>query len=153
MKNNKAMSEIITTIIMIVLALIAVAVIWTLVNSLVNKNVGQATSIEKCREVALNVEGVSGCTATSCGVILRRSAGGETFTGIKFVFRNLTAASPVMSNLGNIAPLATTTLTVTSTGASFNAIQTTLIEGTVYFTDSSGKEALCSQPFTYNRIP
>src|SRR4030042_3040850 len=107
MRNKKAMSEIVTTVIMVVLALVAVAVIWGIINNLISEKGAQISIGQKCLAVALSIESVSGCTADGCTVIVKRAAGGEAFTGVKVVLKSPTEASKVINIRDNIEELGT----------------------------------------------
>jgi flagellin-like protein len=147
MKNRKAMSEIITTIIMVVLALVAVAIIWGIISSVVSDKGAQAEINQKCLDVVLNVEGFV-CSATSCTITITRAAGGDDFSGLKVVLKNSTSASQVIDSPGTIQQLGTVTKIVTST--TFSEATTTGVEVTPYFNDISGVAQICSTTASKN---
>jgi flagellin-like protein len=148
MKNRKAMSEIITTIIMVVLALVAVAIIWGIISSVVSDKGAQAEINQKCLDVVLNVEGFV-CSATSCTITITRAAGGDDFSGLKIVLKNSTSASEVIDSQGTIPQLGIVTKTVNSTVIS-NEGSVKEVEVTPYFNDVSGVAQICSTTASKN---
>ncbi len=151
MRNKKAMSEIVITVIMVVLALVAVAVIWQIINNLIGEKGTQISVTQKCLDVKLNIQSVSACTAESCIVTIRRAAGGDEFDGVKVVLKSPTDASKVIDVPGNIEELGTETLTAAVVGGDdFIASDSNFVEATVYFIDDSGKPQNCPQKAEYN---
>ncbi len=152
MKNQKGMSEIVTTIIMVVLALVAVAVIWQIINSLIGEKGTQISVTQKCLDVKLAVEGVSNCESNeSCDVRIRRSAGGDAFDGIKFVFKSPTDSSNVVDVPGSINELETETITANISAADdFDLSIANKVEATIYFLDESGQAQNCPAKTEYN---
>lgn len=150
MKNQKAMSEIVTTIIMVVLALVAVAVIWQIISSLISERGTQITITEKCLKVSLAVESVTGCTAATCDIKISRTAGGEAFVGLHVVYKNVTSSSLVANYAGNIPELTTLTISPTLDAAdTFDPLTATSVEITPYFKDSSGQNQNCPSKIEY----
>ena len=90
--NKKAMSEIITTVIMVVLVLVAVGVVWTIVNGLIKGKAGEVDFTAKCLELDITIENAL-CTGTTCDVVLKRGTKGTTPSGFIFVFSNETASA------------------------------------------------------------
>jgi flagellin-like protein len=152
MRNKKAMSEIVTTVIMVVLALVAVAVIWQIINNLISDKGAQVGITQKCLDVKLNVESVSDCTADGCTIAIKRSAGGDSFTGVKVILKSSTESSKVITIPGNIEELETESLdaSITDPLDGFDASTANKVEATVYFTDESGQEQNCPSTTTYN---
>jgi hypothetical protein len=151
MRNKKAMSEIVITVIMVVLALVAVAVIWQIINNLIGEKGTQISVTQKCLDVKLNIQSVSECTIDKCNVTIRRAAGGDEFDGVKVVLKSPTDASKVIDIAGNIEELGTETLTAALVeGDDFDAATSNFVEATVYFIDDSGKPQNCPQKAEYN---
>lgn len=148
MRDKKAMSEIVTTVIMVVLALVAVAVIWTIINNLISEKGAQVVTTSKCTDVTLTVESVSNCVAAGCDVRVRRGPRGDAIDGVKVVLKSATGASDVDTIEGNIPPLQTATLAVDS--GTFDATTANKVEVTAYFLDDSGIEQNCMSPAVYN---
>jgi len=156
MKNQKAMSEIVTTVIMVVLALIAVGVIWGIINNLLGGKGAEIDITQKCLAVDVKAVKVPSCSGdlgngmTGCNVTFERKAGGEAIKGIKIVFKNANGASNVIDSSGNIEELGTVTRVIQSNASIFNASLANKVEVTPYFTDDSGVERKCTGTAEYN---
>ena len=155
MRNKKAMSEIVTTVIMVVLALVAVAVIWQIINNLISDKGAQISITQKCLDVKLSVESVSNCSlADGCIVKVTRAAGGEDITGVKVVLKSPTDASEVIDIPGPIEELETESLIAKPIlGDAFDASVANKVEVTIYFVDDSGQNQNCPSTATYNFNP
>ncbi len=141
-ENRRGLSTIVVTLILILLSLVAVMIVWVVVNKIIKSG---ATGIDigaKCINVDVDATAVN-CTTGTCDVILMRTGtGNDEIAGVKLVFIDSTAgeSSDVIDELGNIEPL---------DGKSVN-IDTGLtapdkVEVTVYFEDESGTKQLCSK--------
>ena len=151
MRNKKAMSEIVTTVIMVVLALVAVAVIWQIINNLISEKGAQISITQKCLDVKISVSSVSDCTADGCTVRVSRAAGGDAFEGVKVVLKNAANSSLVMDYSNNIPELGTVNVPATLDVADpFDASTANKVEVTPYFVDESGQNKFCPSSATYN---
>jgi flagellin-like protein len=152
MKDKRAMSEIVTTIIMVVLALVAVAIIWSIVNNLISERGAQAVTTQKCLDVKLSIAGVPGCNSDGCNLTVTRAAGGDEFDGLNIVLKSATDSSKVITVPGNIDQLETVTFfaNITDVTDDFDAASTNKVEATVYFRDESGVAQNCPSPAKYN---
>lgn len=146
-KNNKhGLSEIVVSLIMIVLVLVAISIVWFIVRGILDKGTGQVNLGADCLEVQVSATSVKNTTDNDNGVenydvVLTRSAGGNQIGGVKIIFTNATGSSNSVHNVaGNIAPLDKKTISVT--GVSVD--EANKVEIAPYFTDDSGNEQLCS---------
>jgi len=152
MKNKKAMSEIVTTVIMVVLALVAVAVIWQIINNLITDKGAQIGVTQRCLDIKLNVESAV-CAASGCNVSVKREAGGEDIVGLKVVLKSPTEGSSNIKDMGNIDELETMFVTITAVEAAMVDITSSdKVEATAYITDESGQLQNCPLPATRNII-
>lgn len=158
MKNKKGLSDIVVTLIIIVLSLVAVGVVWAVVNNLL-KNGGAGIDINsKCLGVNLQITQANcsaGTTDKICDVQVSRSGTtSDSLGGVKLVFMNQTAGitSPAAIDVsGDIPAVVGSRLTGKDTGiANANGIDTVQI--TPYFKDTSGNVQLCSQASSFNFI-
>jgi flagellin-like protein len=151
MRNKKAMSEIVTTVIMVVLALVAVAVIWQIINNLIGEKGAQISVTQKCLDVKLNVQSVTGCsTGDGCTISVKRAAGGEDFDGLKVVLKNSANSSKVISVDGNIGELETASINAALiSGDAFDSASANKVEVTAFFVDESGQEQICPSTTAY----
>jgi len=138
--NNKGLSNVVTVLMFILLALVAVGIIWGVVNNLVEKGAEEIDLSSKCLEVKMEVSG-SACSGGICNATIKRNAGGEEIGGVKLVFNNdLLGTNYVHDVPGDITPLETKTESNVNTGLG----NVTGVEVTPYFKDNVGEEKLCS---------
>jgi len=138
--NNKGLSNVVTVLMFILLALVAVGIIWGVVNNLVEKGAEEIDLSSKCLEVKMEVSG-SACSGGICNATVKRNAGGEEIGGVKLVFNNdLLGTNYVHDVPGDITPLETKTESNVNTGLG----NVTGVEVTPYFKDNVGEEKLCS---------
>jgi len=142
MFNKKGVSEIIITVIMVGLVLVAIGVVWYVINNVIGGQTGNINTAEKCLGVSLNVVGANctGLTPNTCRVLVKRNAGGDSFTGLKIVFYTQDGTSSTIDFSGDIAPLQTINRTVADAPANAKKV-----ELTPYFNDASGIPQVCSQ--------
>ncbi len=147
--RKKGLSAVITTLITILLVLVAIGIIWVVVRNIVETGTEDIGVSAKCLPVDVRVTSVSACSSTSCTVSLTRRAGGDAIAGVKLVFSNSTSggASDVLDSPGNIQPLGTETRTITITGLTNDPDK---VEVTPYFKDSSGNEQICSSTTSFS---
>jgi hypothetical protein len=84
MNNRRGLSDIVTTIIIIALSLVAIAVVWVVFQNLIASNSGQIASSENFMQLKLKVESVSNDSG-KLFVLLKRDVGQGNFNAIKFV--------------------------------------------------------------------
>ena len=147
--NKSGMSTIIVTIIMIVLVLVAVGVIWSIVNGILEEGASDIGLGAKCLNVNL-VATKMVCAGATCDVTLNRKAGGEDIGGAKLIFSNSgsgNVGTTVEDVLGNIPQLGTTIASSITHG--LTGEQPDTVEVAVYFLSDSGSEEICSQTKTF----
>lgn len=146
--NKRGLSTVVTTLIIILLVLVAIGIIWVVIRGVIEGGTEAADYAVKCLAVDVRATALNCSDINTCTVTLNRKAGGENIEGVMLVFYNTTTATNTapIEVPGNIAPLATiTTAAQTTTGA----IYPNRIDVTAYFKDSAGNPQLCSQPSTY----
>ncbi len=150
-KDKRGLSEIVISLIMIVLVLVAISIVWFIVRGILDKGTGQVNLGSDCFELDLSATKVVNTTdetssPVNYNVTISRGAGGGEIGGVQIRFTNSVGdASSVYNAVGNMAPLETKT---------FNASGITITEATQvdifpYFLDDSGNEQLCSTSTTY----
>ena len=143
--NKRGLDAIVTTVIIILLAIVAIAIIWTVVRNVVQQSSEQIDISSKCIAVDLRAVSVAP-VATEVGnysVTLNRRAGGDAIGGVKVTLFNDTANGGVRDFGVTLNELDTKTQTVVGvTGAN-------KLEYTAFFVDASGNEQLCSQTGTF----
>lgn len=137
MRNNKGLSDIVATLIIILLVIVAAGIIWVVVRNVVQKGAESVELGQKCFEVNLEYVSVVNTTEDTYSVTLRRLSGGDEIAGVKITLFNGTENyGPV--EFGSISHLVTKTESVSA-----GIINANRIEFTPYFQDSAGKEVFC----------
>jgi len=146
MYNRKGLSAVITTLIIILLVLVAVGIIWVVVRNVVQEGAEQIDIGSKCVAVDLSANSancVDDGNSWACNVTYKRNAGGDAIGGLKIVLSNgLTSFTHDVS--GNLAPPATRTESGIDTGIANTDAGPNSVELAAYFTDASGNEQLCN---------
>lgn len=147
LKNSKGLSEIVTTLILILLTLVAVGVIWGVVNNLLGKSTDTVSTSSKCLDVEVRATKVINTTSTgNYNVTLKRSPTGDpTGVGAKVIFYSDTGNSEPIPFGDTLVPLEVSTRELVVGLPDANKV-----EVTVYFIDEeSGKETLCPSSTTF----
>ncbi len=141
--SRKGLSAIVTTLLVILLVLVAVGIVWGVVNSLITGGADTAELAAKCLNIDVSATATT-CTAASlgiCSITLERSGtNDDVIGGAKLVFENSTGTrSSVVDFPGDVEKL------VGSTNSTLNSTiaNATKVEITTYFIDASGNEDLC----------
>ena len=145
MRYKKGLSGIVTTLIIILLVLVAVGVIWGVVNNLLGRSTGTINTATKCLDVDIRATKVVNATATSYVVTLSRKPTGEDEFGAKLVFFSDSANSEPIDFGSKLDPLETATSAALETMLP-NANK---VEVTPYFNDDSGRDVLCQSTTTF----
>ena len=155
-QDKKGLSEIVATLIIILLTLIAVGIIWVVIRNVVEGGAEQVDISQRCLNVELQAVAVSE-TAPASGiynVTLRRGSDSEGEIGVKVnVFLGTTTSSGVMNfgAFGDLDALGTVTRTVnTNTAPAVLVTPGDNVEFTAFFQDVSGNDQLCSRTNTFN---
>ena len=143
LNNKKAMSEIVTTVIMVALVLIAIGIIWGVVTNLLSERTEQVEINSKCMDVSVKPTAAS-CDTEECNITYSRTATGGDIDGIKIVVSDGTTSNEKIV-ADNLAQLATKTETI---GVSELTSPSEVTVG-VYFNDASGNREFCSATNTY----
>jgi hypothetical protein len=148
--EKKGLSAVVTTLIIILLVLVAVGIIWVVVRNVVEEGGSTIDLSVKCLDVSVKATGVTcGYTGTkSCNVTYTRESGGDDIDGIKIVYSD-GIESLSQDVVGNIEPL----VTKTETGFNVTALgNVTSVEVAVYFGDEGGTPQFCSTTRTFTNI-
>jgi flagellin-like protein len=149
-QNKKGLSAIITTLLVVLLVLVAVGIVWAVVSNLIRGGAEDVELASKCLNVDVRATAVNCASASSCVVTLERSgSNNDAIAGVKMVFRDATnsLSSAVIDEAGNIENLVGKSVTDVDSGVT----APDKIEVTVYFEDASGNDKLCTQtnPFSF----
>jgi hypothetical protein len=113
MKNKRGLSTIITSLILILLAMTSIGIVWVVVQTSLEGNTRDIEYKSKCLSIDLKISKIV-CTEDSitnistCDISIYRKTGGDDFDGVKIIFAN-SSDTEVYSELGNIVPLGTKT--------------------------------------------
>lgn len=158
MQNKKGLSDIVVTLIIIVLSLVAIGVVWVVVNNMLKGGTASADIGVKCIGVQVSAirANCSDATSNVCTVSLSRTGTESSpIGGVKLVFRNQSAgvSSGVIDVSGDVAQLAGSIVT-RDTGVAKTAFlgNFSTVEVTAYFTDAAGKQQICQQTSPFNFV-
>ena len=145
-KNKQGMSAVITTLIIILLVIVALGIIWVVVKNVINSGVKQVDLATKCRPVEINAVKLAAINNSgNYSVTLSRTGAGEAIAGVKVVISNGTSYSNVTDFGYALAPLETKTEEIDT-----NVVNATKIEITPYFKSDLGETQLCQNTITTN---
>ena len=125
--NKKGLSEVVTTVIIILLVLVAIGIVWAVVNPTLKSGAQQVSA--DC--LSLSLEPVTcdvtltGAAFTSAAVQVKRNAGSGTLTGLKILLMN--GATPVQT--ATITPVSVGNLASELGSGSFTIVPTDLPSG------------------------
>lgn len=146
-QNKKGLSDIVTTVIIIVLSLVAIGIVWVVVRNLVEGGAEQIDVNQKCLTVELSALIVNETSSGVYAVTLRRGPDSEGDIGVKVnIFQGITTSSGVMEfePFGVLDALETSTKVI-DTNTVTPVVGGDNVEFTAFFLDASGNEQLCSQ--------
>lgn len=144
--NKRGLSAVVTTLIIILLVMVAIGIIWVVVRNFVSGGVAGLEIGTKCLEIDITATALANTSATNYNVTFTRTASGEEIGGMKVIFFNATDETSGLLDLsGNIAPLTTVTRSVDGVISGANKV-----EFTAYFLDDAGEEKLCSQTNSFS---
>src|SRR3989338_395678 len=138
---KRGLDAVVTTLIIILLVLVAVGIIWVVVRNVVQQGSEQIDISAKCIAVDLRAVSVASVVgqAGNYSVTLNRRAGGDVIGGVKVTLFNDTANSGVADFGTTLNQLDTKTQVMAGPDVANK------LEFTAYFVDASGNEQLCSQ--------
>ena len=141
-KDKRALSEVVTTLIIILLVLVAIGIVWVVVNSVLQSGTQQLDISAKCLAVDLQFVSIDETAAGVYSVTLKRTDSGDDLDGVKIVLFNAASNSPVVEFGKAVTSLETVTSTVTTSPVLTGAIK---MEYSPYFLDDSGNAQACPQ--------
>jgi hypothetical protein len=145
LKNKKGLSAVITMLITILLVLVAVGIVWVVVQDIIEGGVEEAGTKAECFNFDVKAVKVINTTATNYQISIKRNPGGDEIGGVKLVISNSTDTSNIVyTDAGNLEVLGTRVAE-----ADFGITDANKIETTVYLLDDSGNEQICSQTTTF----
>jgi hypothetical protein len=163
-KDKRGLSTVVTTLIIILLTLVAIGIMWFAVRGLFDNSAGQADALSRCNLIDLRITSAS-LDATNCPalpdlsvpkcnlkVVVSRNSGGDDFSGLKLVVAN-SAGSMVVEEAGNIEVLGTKPITMTLASLTDLTGNPTTVKVAAYVNDASGKAQTCTASQEYTVAP
>src|SRR3989344_5663953 len=90
--NKRGLSEIVVTLILILLAIVAVGVVWVVVNNVLKGGEGKINLASSCSEINVEPTVVTNSSDAIYSVTMTRSASGDEIAGVKVIIRNDTGS-------------------------------------------------------------
>jgi len=146
--NKRGLDAVVTTLLIILLVLVAIGIIWVVVRNVVQQGSEQIDISARCISVDLQAVSVAPVSNQSgnYSVTLRRGAGGDAIGGVKVTLFNDTVNSGVLEFGDALDVLETSTQVVATPGVT----AANKLEYTAYFVDASGNDQVCSQTGSFN---
>lgn len=142
---RKGLSTVVTTLIIILLVLVAIGIVWVVVRGLIGNTSTQIDIQQKCIGIDLTIDSAS-CTANvapatgyTCTATVRK-IGGENPDGIR-VFLSNSAGTITNAQKDTTPPIS---LLNTATGIPASTLPTKA-EAVAYFNDANGNPNFCTQ--------
>lgn len=156
MGNKKGLSDIVITLLIVVLSLVAIGGVWLVVRNVLSKGGQQSDSAAACLAVAIDATKVV-CTSTgtnkACNVTLAKT-GSDAISGVKLVFKNLATgvqSTEAIDSPNDVPEIVGRTAIISDTKVlSTNALDT--VDVIPYFTDPSGNVISCSQKTSFKFV-
>jgi len=144
--NKKGLSTVVTTLIIILLVLVAIGIIWVVIRGVIDEGSANIEFNTKCLQIDVKATQVVNTGGTNYDVTLTRGSTGDPIAGVKMLFFSPTETSDsIIDSPGDIAVLRT----VTKTGIDGQITGANKIEVTAYLKDDQGNEHPC-QTFVFN---
>jgi hypothetical protein len=157
-ENKKGLSDIIITLLIVVLALVAIGGVWFVVRNVLSSGTGETDVAAKCLSITLEATRVN-CSNPgdpalnkNCTLVLAKT-GSEPISGVKLIFKNITSgiqsagAVDVPNDVAELVGLTTTVDTLVPKANGLNSV-----EVVPYFIDASGNAQLCSQKTSFRFV-
>lgn len=153
-KDKRGLSTVVTTLIIILLVLVAVGIIWVVVRNLIETGSEDIDLGTQCTtEVDVRATAVDNCVVVNsyyrCNVSVVRESGSVEIGGVKLVFHNTTSdiSGNVVDVNGTIGLLSTKATSQVNTTLTVKPDQVDVL---AYFKDASGNDYICPQKRTFN---
>jgi flagellin-like protein len=143
---KKGLSEVVTTLIIVLLVLVAIGIVWVVVNNLLQGGSEVVEINNKCMKLDIRVSAAK-CTDGDCIVTYKRhDTEGDAIAVIKIILSNGATSQDAVNVSGDITALALNTETI----AEILTPDPNKVEIVAYFVDSAGNEQLCPTPTQFD---
>ena len=143
MRGKQGLSTVVTTLIIILLVLVAIGIIWTVVKNVITGSGEQIDINTRCVTTNLEISSAA-CTIASPSVctVTMNKGGGYALDGIRIVFANDTQSGTAISQVGDI--VVSQTFTGLSSGIGVGTANTNVtVKVAGYFNDAQGVAVSC----------
>ncbi len=146
LSNKKGLSTVVTTLIIVLLVLVAVGIIWYVISEVLDTGAGNIEYNAKCLEVDMNFVTVEQ-DGNTFNIAVQRSAGGDDIDGAKLIWYYTDQTNEILPpHEGNVGPLDQFAVL----GVAIPSGKTvTKMEVLAYFIKENGEEHLCTVTDTY----
>ena len=146
--NKRGLSEIVTTVIIVLLVLVAVGILWAVVGNMIEENVESIDLNAKCLNVNLEVTRLIESSAGDYDLTVSRSGSGEGDVGLKVIFLNTetNTNSDVLDSNTLFGPLDINTMSFTGTGVN----DANRVKITPYFVGESNEQLFCPNSLEFD---
>ena len=151
-KRKQGLSAVVTTLIIVLLALVAVGLVWIVIQNVINEGVSQIDLSAKCLKLDIKAVSANCANPALCDLTITRNSGGENIAGIKIVFYDKTMGGNIISSSGNLEILETKTFsgaTAINSGFVLPTIPNN-VKISPYFLDDADNEEICPQQALFN---
>jgi len=133
MQNKKGLSDVVTTVIIVALSLVAIGIVWVVINNLISDNTASISSSGDCLMTNLEIVSAS-LDGTTLSAVVKRIGGDSEISGVRVYAYNSTS-TVVKDIIGNfvVGEQKSTTLTI---------VNPTKVSVTPYFVIDN-KESYC----------
>ena len=150
--NKKGLSTVVTTLIIILLVLVAIGLLWVVIRPLLEGGAGSIESQTNCLEIDMEIASVTGpCGLADCqNIVVKRNVGGGAIDGIRATVTGTGNGGNTVSDFddinGNLGELTSKTIAV------IYSFEITPQQVTIapYFINDEGEKVLCPVADTVN---
>jgi hypothetical protein len=152
--NKKGLSTVVTTLIIILLVLVAIGIVWVVIRGVIESGAGQIDVSSKCPMLDIRVTDVNTtsnqCNGLTCQIEIYRASGGDE-NKVFYTIAATNGTSTCMNTTTNdIQPLETRRETVTfKDGCTLGGINAKEVTVTPMLFDSSNQPKLCPNSNKY----
>lgn len=149
MKNERGISSIIATLILILLTIVLIGIVWVVVSGIVTNSTKQVNSGAQCLNSGVQITSAS-CTRTgnNCNVTVQRNLGTDVIAGVRLIFINAATNSAINDTIGDIPTQGSVVAQNWNPGVS----NITEVDGAIYFTDAAGAKSVCSGAIKFTTV-
>ncbi len=139
-RSRKGISGIVTTLMIVLLAIVAAAILFVVIRGLVERGASDIEIGTKCLETSIKITKAD-CTGTLCSITLTRQTGDDEIGGVDIVFENRegTESSEPIELKENIEKLQLKTIEGHETGLQDPG----KVKAQVFYIDASGAKESC----------